>query len=552
MRRRSLSYVLGAAMAAALLTVGVAACGGGGGGGGGKEGGTIKIVGESFPDYLDPGLSYTVEGWEPLYQVYPGLLTYPHVSGQAGAAVKPGLAKELPKVSSDNKTYDFQLRDNLQFSDGTPIKATDFKKSIERQLAQDGQGSSFWTGLAPIEGAAEFLKTKKGGITGITADDATGKITIKLTEPSGVLLYELATPFGGIVPGDTPAKNMTKDPPPGAGRYVIKDVNQGRSYSLVRNKNFSKSLEGTDVDAGKADGFQTTIGSASQNATKVSQNQADFTIDNPATDRLPEIRQKYKDRYGEFATNSVYYFFTNTEAPPFDKLEVRQAVNYAIDKKATSRIYGGLLEPAHNVLGPLTPGYDANNPDLYKGPNVPKAKQLIEKAGAKGAKVTVWGDDDSTSKAVTEYLTDVLNSIGLDAKTKILNADTYFATVGDRSLKAQIGFTDWFQDYPHPADFIDILFNPDNVVATGNNNFEYNASDKELAKQINDASAQPELTNSVKSQWSALDREIQKKAYGVMYGNQKQATFFSDRMDFENCKGQHATYTHDWAEFCLK
>jgi hypothetical protein len=57
----------------------------------------------------------------------------------------------------------------------------------------------------------------------------------------------------------------------------------------------------------------------------------------------------------------------------------------------------------------------------------------------------------------------------------------------------------------------------------------------------------------VKKQWADLDREIQEKAYGAIYGTRRQTTFFSERMDFENCKGdEYAVGTHDWSQFCLK
>ncbi len=166
--------------------------------------------------------------------------------------------------------------------------------------------------------------------------------------------------------------------------------------------------------------------------------------------------------------------------------------------------------------------------------------------------MTVWGNPENPTKPTVEYYTEVLNSIGLDAKTKIVPTEVYFTSVGDRSVKAQTGWANWFQDYPHPANFIDTLVNPDRVVATGNNNYSYNADDKELAKRINAAAAEPELNDAALKQWSAIDKEIQEKAYWAIYGNRKQTTFFSERLDFENCKGQHATYTQDWAEICLK
>lgn len=543
---------LWALVLALAAMVALAACGGGGkekAGGGGKAGGTINVLGSSFPDFLDPGLSYTVDGWEALSQVYPGLLTYKHVTGADGATVVPGLAEALPKVSADGKTYRFKLREGLKFSDGTPVKASDFKHSIERLLEMDSQGAGL--GYTNIVGAADFLKSKKGGVPGIEANDATGEITIRLEKSRGAFSYELAIPFAGIVPSSTPAKNQTKNPPPGAGRYVIKDVVVNRSYKLVKNPNFSDSLKGTAVDAGNVDQINVRIErSLANQATLVSQNKADFMIDIPPADRLPEIKSKYAARFHDFPTNSTFYFFLNTEVPPFDNLKARQAANYAVDVNAINRIQGGVLAPANTILPPGVPGFE-KTPDLYPF-DLEKARQLVEESGTKGMEVTVWGNPETPTKPTVEYWADTLTKIGYKAKVKIVPAETYFTTIGDRSVKAQTGWANWFQDYPHPADFIDVLLNPDRVVATGNNNYSYNAKDRKLAQMINALNNEPELTDAVIKRWAAVDRYIQEQAYWAIYGNRKQTTFMSDRMDFANCKGEHSVWTHDWAEFCLK
>lgn len=93
-------------VAAALATFGVAACGGdsGSSSGGGTGGGDINVSMTSFPDYVDPQLSYTVEGWEVLYNTYTPLLTYKHAQGEEGTQVVPGLAKDMPVISPDGKT----------------------------------------------------------------------------------------------------------------------------------------------------------------------------------------------------------------------------------------------------------------------------------------------------------------------------------------------------------------------------------------------------------------------------------------------------------------
>src|SRR5215210_1199917 len=219
-------------LVAALSILAIAACGdddddGGGaeGGGAATKGGELNIAHTSYPDFIDPGLSYTVDGWEVLHLAYTGLVTFANGNGDAGtegAEVVPGLAEDMPEISDDGLTYKFTLREGLKYSDGKPVKASDFKSSIERLLEQDSQGAGL--GYTTIKGAADYLESKKGGVPGIVTDDAKRTIKITLSEPRGAFLYELAIPFASVVPGDTPATNMTKSPPPGTGCYEFQDV----------------------------------------------------------------------------------------------------------------------------------------------------------------------------------------------------------------------------------------------------------------------------------------------------------------------------------------
>ena len=122
--------------------MGLAACGGGSSG---KEGGTLQGTYASFPDYLDPPLSYTAEGWTAMDDTYIPLLTYAHADGAAGGEVIPGLAESLPKITNGGKTYTLILRKGLKYSDGTPVKASDFTYAVERLFKLNSGGSPFYT-----------------------------------------------------------------------------------------------------------------------------------------------------------------------------------------------------------------------------------------------------------------------------------------------------------------------------------------------------------------------------------------------------------------------
>src|SRR5690349_7090973 len=156
--RRALALCL-----AALSIVVVAACGGGGdnnggssgGGGAAKNGGSITISQTSQPDFMDPALSYTVNGIEPMWLVYTPLLTYPRTGDQVkDALLIPGLAKAMTKISKDGQTYELTLRPGLKYSDGTPVKASDFEHSVKRVLNLESGGSAFFLG---ITGAQKYV-----------------------------------------------------------------------------------------------------------------------------------------------------------------------------------------------------------------------------------------------------------------------------------------------------------------------------------------------------------------------------------------------------------
>src|SRR3954447_22002488 len=176
-----------ALLAIVVAAFGVSACGGGGGGGGGKQGGSIKI-GSVLPDSYDPVLFQTVQANQPLQLVYKGLVTYKDAEGTGGNKLIPGLATSVPTPTNGGKTYKFTLRKGLKFSDGSPVKASDFEHTIKRLLFLGGPFSSFATS---ITGATKYQEAKKqdGDISGITADDAKGTITVNLDAPDSQFLY---------------------------------------------------------------------------------------------------------------------------------------------------------------------------------------------------------------------------------------------------------------------------------------------------------------------------------------------------------------------------
>jgi peptide/nickel transport system substrate-binding protein len=273
----------------------------------------------------------------------------------------------------------------------------------------------------------------------------------------------------------------------------------------------------------------------------------DYDFHQIPPDRLAATQQKYGNQIKVYTPANTYYFFMNVRQPPFDNLKVRQAVNYAINREALVRIYGGLGQPTENVLPPTYPQYKKH--DLYPY-NLAKAKQLIKEAGATGASVTVWNHDRGTDPKASAYLVSVLNSIGFKAKEKIINSAVYWTTVGNQATKAQIGFADWFQDYPHPLDWMDVLLNGNRITQTHNNNYS-NFDDSAVNAKIESLKKQPTLTSSVNAQWAALDQQVMQQAPWAPFMNRQFTDFFNSDMDL-SCYVNHVLYQFDFALICKK
>ncbi|HEY2055143.1 MAG TPA: ABC transporter substrate-binding protein, partial [Solirubrobacterales bacterium] len=288
--------------ACAFAALGLSACGGGGGsssggssttGSGGQEGGTLLGAYASFPDYLDPALSHTLEGWTATYDTYIPLLTYAHESGQAGGKVIPGLATALPKVSDGGKTYELTLRKGLKYSNGEPVVAGDFTHSLERAFILNSGGSPFYEGIV---GAAQFMKTKKGGIPGVETNDKTGQITIHLENPDGSFESELALPYVALLPAKTPDKDLTAEPPPATGPYVISSSKPGRGWEYERNPQWAKNNEKLlpEIPSGHVDKIKIQVlRNPETEVNYVESGKLDWMGNEVPPDRYQDIKSKF-------------------------------------------------------------------------------------------------------------------------------------------------------------------------------------------------------------------------------------------------------------------
>jgi peptide/nickel transport system substrate-binding protein len=206
-------------------------------GGNAGGGGSIRI-GTHALDSFDPVLPQTIQAYQALQLVYTPLLTY-KAGERNGAQLIPGLAEEMPHVTDGGKTYSLRLREGLHYTDGSPVRSSDFEHSVKRALALGSPWSSFYSGIVGAQRFTEAGAKESRDIEGIEADDDTRKITITLTEPDGTFPNVLAFIYTAPTPAaKSPFTSLTDRPPPGLGRYRLKIVDPSQEFVLTRNRDF--------------------------------------------------------------------------------------------------------------------------------------------------------------------------------------------------------------------------------------------------------------------------------------------------------------------------
>jgi len=362
-----------------------------------------------------------------------------------------------------------------------------------------------------------------------------------LSKPRGDFLTILALLFAAPVPaGTTPAIHNGDIPATGPYRIVGYDPNRG--FTMLRNKYFKPTKYIPRGNPNRVD--VSLIGDANSATQRVIGGQADYSNGAIPPDRIASVQSK-----GHLVlrkTANTYYFWMNIKESPFNKLKVRQAVNMAIDRKSMQRlVWGGLGTPTQNVLPPTYPSY--RQLKLYPH-NVSKAKQLIQQAGAKGAKVTVWTREVSDALTAAQYYTSVLNNIGLNAKLTTLPRSTYYTTVGNVKTHAQTGWARWLEDYPHPLDWFDVLLNGNRITDQDNNNYAWYSNSK-TNKAIESLKKAQVLTPAVNARWAAVEKQIMQQAPWAPWSNRVFPEFFSKKM---GCIHVQRLYGIDLARLCKK
>jgi ABC-type transport system substrate-binding protein len=353
------------------------------------RGGTLRMRANLGPDSIDPAVAYSGTSYWLMSLTTDGLV---HGGGPFGAQV-PDLAVSIPTPTDGGKTYTFHLRRGIRYSNGKPLRAADFRYGIER---------FFKIGPFPyfggIVGATRCAASPKRCdlSRGIVTNDSSRTVTFHLVAPDPGFLDKLAVNFAVPMPVGTPARRGTTRPLPTTGPYTIESYRPKHSLTLKRNPFFHEWSRAAQPD-GYVDRIVFDVGGTADDAVAdVVGGRADLFSSVLSSDRLSRARLARlaihdASQLHTFPMTDTAFLFLNTRVPPFDRLDARRAVNYAVDRAAVVEILGGpkVAEPTCQIIPPNFPGYrpycpyTAGDPAAGKwtAPDLVKARALIARSG---------------------------------------------------------------------------------------------------------------------------------------------------------------------------
>lgn len=426
----------------------------------------LRIAVPSDPRSLDPAIAYDVVTWPLVRALFHGLIDY-----DDDLNLVPWHARSW-MVSGDGRTITFKLRRDIRFSNGRPITSEDFAWSLERILdpATRSPGQGFYRNIA---GARAFQDGSADRVAGLRTPDPE-TLVIELAHPDLPFLYCMAMPFAYAVPreeverrGETFGRH-----PVGAGPFVLADWQRGTRMRLEKNPSYYRAdeirLEAIELMVGGDETLHMMMFERGEldiaSVTSTGIPDADFI----RVMKDPVLRA----RVAHQPLNAIQYLSMNTEMPPFDRVNVRRAVNHAIDRQRIVSLISDRGIPARGVLPPGMPGFNEALEGYDHDPE--KARRLLAEAGYPGGFTTELmitaqsGIDTKIGQAVQQDLAEV----GITVEIRPVTGSTRIEATGRRGAVPFSTFG-WYQDYPDPSNFLDVLLNGNRITEVNSTNVAF-------------------------------------------------------------------------------
>jgi len=401
----------------------------------------IEIGTTSTVVTLDPADAYDQASSVAIYNLGDRLYRY-----QANStAIEPSLATALPQISEDGLTYTIPIRRGVTFHDGTAFNAEAMAFSLRRFIANKGRAAFLLADLVEsIEATGEYELTLKLAYSFPAFTDLLTYPGLCAVSPAAYTIAEAdfePNTFVGTGPyrlADYGSDNLKLDafadywgtPPQNDGIVLQRFSSPANLYNAFRSKGIDVAYQALDPDQIRS---------------------------------LIDLSEQPAGGWQVISSESpsISYLVINTQQPPFDRVEVRQALAAAIDRDLINeRVFYGQAQPLYSLIPPSFPVSQPVFADRYgKTPNLDRAKALLLKAGfstENPLKLEIWYGSNSPASRLAAIVMQAHADRDLDGLLKIdphsVEAATAYGYL-DKGVYPSFVLS-WYADFFDPDNYL--------------------------------------------------------------------------------------------------
>lgn len=488
-----------------------------------KPGGSITVTYKDDVATLDPAIGYDWQNWSMIKSLFDGMMDY--VPGTT--TLRPGLAESYA-LSEDGLTYTFKLRPGVKFHNGREMTADDVKYSLDRVTnpATQSPGAGFFGSIAGYDAAGD------AGLSGVKVIDPL-TVEITLSRPDATFLHVMALNFASVVPKeavDAAGDDFGKQPV-GTGAYKLAEWTLGQRLVFEKNADYWRAgvpyLDSVVFEVGQ----EPVVA-----LLRLQNGEVDVPGDGIPPAKFQEVMADPAQVERVVVGGQLHtgYITLNVTTPPFDKVEVRKAVNMAINKDRIVQIINGRAVPATQPLPPSMPGYTAG----YAGYayDVEGAKALLAEAGvADGFETDLYVMNTDPNPRIAQAIQQDLAAIGIKANIQSL-AQANVIEAGGAGTAPMIwsGGMAWIADFPDPSNFYGPILGCAGAVEGGWNWSKFCDAALDAKATEADSMADPAKVADRMALWSDVYIGVMEQAPWVPVFNEERYTMKSPRMGGED------------------
>jgi ABC-type transport system substrate-binding protein len=487
-----------------------------------KAGGSITVTYKDDVATLDPAIGYDWQNWSMIKSLFDGLMDY--VPGST--TLRPGLADSY-EVSNAGQTFVFKLKAGVKFHNGREMTANDVKYSLDRVTnpATQSPGAGFFASIQGFDAAMDGSATSLSGVKVI--DPLT--VQIDLSRPDATFLHVMALNFASIVPQEAveaAAGDFGKHPV-GTGAYKLEEWTLGQRLIFAKNADYWR--EGVPY----LDQVMFEVGQEPVVALLRLQNgEVDVPGDGIPPAKFVEVMSDPEQaaRVVEGGQLHTGYITLNVTTPPLDNVNVRKAINMAINKDRIAQIINGRAVPATQPLPPSMPGYTEG----YAGYafDVEAAKVLLANEGlADGFETELYVMNTDPNPRIAQAIQQDLAGIGINAKIQSLAQANVIEAGGNGSAPMiWSGGMAWIADFPDPSNFYGPILGCAGAVEGGWNWSKFCDEGLDAKATEADSMAGADQAGARMKLWSDVYMGVMDQAPWVPVFNEQRYTMKSPRM----------------------